>query len=72
MTIRNYKGEKLTPNQYAKEVLVDFAQRATEFWGEMGTAQEEIAAMTPRELEQVEAAIEKQAQRVYKLLGYGE
>jgi hypothetical protein len=71
MAIKNYNGEKRTPNQFAKEVIVDFAERATEFWGETMLA-ENVDSMTPRELEQVEAAIEKQAQRVYRLLGgYG-
>ena len=65
-----YQGTKVTATQFAKLVIGDAVSQIEEFWHERQS--EDAEMMTDKEREQVEAALTKQADRVYKLLRYWE
>ena len=60
-------GERCTSNEFAKEVVAMFATGP--YWSER--FENEYEAMTPRERKLVDAAVEKQMERVRKFLGQG-
>lgn len=65
-----YMGKKVTPTQFAKLILGDYAERAMDAWSEDLFIDDE--ALTDREVEEIEAALLKQRRRIDKLLGYDE
>lgn len=65
-----YDGKKLTPTQLAKIIVADKVQVAEEYWAEDMFL--EADNLTDREKEQIQDAINKQGDRVYKLLNYWE
>ena len=58
--IKGMKGTKLTPNQKAKEILGDILERAI-YWDEFDSG---YAAMTKREVEEVDRYIHKNIKRL--------
>jgi len=73
-----YQGKKVTATQAAKLIVADKVSMAEEYWFEdssliLDPMESDIEQqLTKREIEQLNTAIEKQADRVYKLLGYWE
>ena len=65
-----YMDKKVTPTQLAKLILGDWVSRAEEFFWEDMFLEED--RMTDAEKEKVMEAMQKQADRVYKLLGWWE
>lgn len=70
MAIRNEAGEKCTPKDKAKEIVVDSINMNIEKW--IDDHPEDIGQMTDRELALVDDQLQKQVRRVYKLLGIEE
>lgn len=68
--IQNEAGEKCTPKDKAKEVMVDSIKLSIEKWIE--DHPEDIAQMTDRELDKVNEQLLKLLKRVYKMLGIEE
>jgi len=65
-----YMGYKVTANELAKLLVADKGGIAQEFWSEDSSIA--IDLMTEREMDAVGEAIDKQAERVFKLLGFWE
>ena len=65
--IKRYDGEKLTANQMAKEILMDLID-TRDYWQEKTNSNAD--KMTEKEIAAINKALEKQAQRIYKLLAY--
>lgn len=63
-----YMDEKYTPNQLAKQLIMDKIDQCIEFWSE--TACLELDAMTEKEKIEVAIQIRKRADGVAKYLGF--
>jgi hypothetical protein len=68
--IVNEAGEKCTPKDKAKEVMVDAIKLSIEKWIE--DHPEDISQMTDRELDLLNDQLLKLLKRVYKMLGIEE
>jgi len=65
-----YQGKKVTPTQFAKLVLGDWVSKGEEyFWEDLHLEEDRL---TDTERDKLKEAVEKQADRIYKLLGWWE
>ena len=67
--IRLCDDSRTTPKQKAREILMDNVSIALGYWTEQDSV---VDQMTDGEIELVKAQLQKQADRVAKLLGYEE
>ncbi len=65
--IKGTNGERLTPTQAAKEILLDAAGRAA-YWQEGFVVDDD--ELTERERQAISESIQKQFDRIQKFLGY--
>ena len=65
-----YNDEKVTPTQAAKLHLGDRVSFGEDFWSEDDLFDHD--ALTDGEIARITAAMQKQADRIYRLIGYWE
>ena len=65
MIIDKFTDKKLTPNQMAKELLMDKMEQALEFWEESSMV--DVSEMTNKERYDISAQLKK---RYYGVAGY--
>ena len=68
MIIDKFTGNKLTPNQMAKELLVDKMEQVLEFWEESSMV--EVSEMTDKERYAISAQLKKRYYGVASYLGF--
>tara|TARA_R110002096_G_scaffold388639_1_gene582924 strand:- start:1 stop:252 length:252 start_codon:yes stop_codon:yes gene_type:complete len=68
MIIDKFTGDKLTPNQMAKELLVDKMEQVLEFWEESPMV--EVSEMTDKERFAISEQLRKRFAGVRNYLGH--
>jgi|TARA_R110000787_G_scaffold227214_1_gene334986 hypothetical protein len=68
MIIDKFTGDKLTPNQMAKELLLDKMEQALEFWEESSMV--EVSEMTDKERYAISAQLKKRYKGIATYLGF--
>jgi hypothetical protein len=71
MMIKDVRGHKMTPNQVAKELIVQQVDYAID-WYERDEYDQFWEMLTKKEFNAIDDALRKQRRRVRKLLGHGQ